>query len=51
VQHVSGLGSPDHVIAVNTDPSAPMMAMADLAIETDARALLDELARRLDVSS
>jgi electron transfer flavoprotein alpha subunit len=48
VQHVSGLGQPDHVIAVNTDASAPMMAMADLAIEADARALLDELARRLD---
>jgi electron transfer flavoprotein alpha subunit len=50
VQHVSGLGQPDHIIAINTDASAPMMAMADLAIETDARALLDELARRLDVS-
>jgi electron transfer flavoprotein alpha subunit len=49
VQHVSGLGQPDHIIAVNTDASAPMMAMADLAIETDARALLEELARRLDV--
>ncbi|HEX2382425.1 MAG TPA: mycofactocin-associated electron transfer flavoprotein alpha subunit [Acidimicrobiales bacterium] len=49
VQHVSGLGQPDHIIAVNTDASAPMMAMADLAIETDARAMLDELARRLDV--
>lgn len=51
VQHVSGLGTPDHIIAVNTDASAPMMGMADLAIETDARALLDELARRLDVLS
>jgi electron transfer flavoprotein alpha subunit len=51
VQHVSGLGQPDHIVAVNTDASAPMMAMADLAIETDARALLDELADRLDVES
>jgi electron transfer flavoprotein alpha subunit len=51
VQHVSGLGEPAHIIAVNTDASAPMMAMADLAIETDARALLHELARRLDVES
>jgi electron transfer flavoprotein alpha subunit len=51
VQHVAGLGTPDHIIAVNTDASAPMMGMADLAIETDARALLDQLARRLDVSS
>jgi electron transfer flavoprotein alpha subunit len=50
VQHTSGLGSPDHIIAVNTDASAPMMSMADLAIVTDARALLDELAGRLGVS-
>jgi electron transfer flavoprotein alpha subunit len=49
VQHVSGLGDPAHVIAVNTDASAPMMAMADLAIVTDARALLAELATRLGV--
>jgi electron transfer flavoprotein alpha subunit len=49
VQHVSGLGEPDHVVAVNLDASAPMMAMADLAIVTDARALLTELALRLGV--
>jgi len=42
-------GQSDHIVAVNTDASAPMMAMADLAIVTDARALLDELADRLGV--
>jgi len=47
VQHVSGIGQPTHVVAVNTDASAPLMAMADLAIVTDAVALLDELAARL----
>lgn len=47
VQHVSGLGQPSHVVAVNTDVSAPMMAMADLAIVADARAVLDALAERL----
>ncbi len=51
VQHVTGLGQPDHIVAVNVDPSAPMMAMADLALVTDARALLDELARRLEVDT
>ncbi len=49
IQHVTGLGDPQHVVAVNTDPSCPMMAMADLAIVTDAPALLKELARRLGV--
>lgn len=47
VQHVTGLGDPDHIVAVNLDASAPMMAMADLAIVTDARALIDELDRLL----
>jgi electron transfer flavoprotein alpha subunit len=47
VQHVAGIGHPTHLVAVNTDSSAPLMAMADLAIVTDAVALLDELAARL----
>ena len=51
VQHVTGLGHPEHLIAVNTDPSAPMMALADVAIVTDARELLAELAARLDVGA
>jgi electron transfer flavoprotein alpha subunit len=50
VQHVTGLGSPRHVVAVNTDPSCPMMAMADLALVTDAPGLIQALARRLGVS-
>ena len=49
VQHTAGLGSPHHVIAVNTDASCPMMALADLALVTDAPALVDALARRLGV--
>ena len=49
VQHTAGLGSPHHVIAVNTDASCPMMSLADLAIVTDAPALVDALARRLGV--
>jgi electron transfer flavoprotein alpha subunit len=51
VQHVTGLGDPDHIIAVNTDASAPMMGMADLAIVTDARAVLAELGARLGVEA
>ena len=51
VQHITGLGTPRHVVAVNTDPSCPMMAMADLALVTDAPGLLEALARRLGVVS
>jgi len=43
VQHTSGLGDPRHVVSVNTDPHCPMMQMSDLAIVSDANAVLDEL--------
>ncbi len=46
-QHTSGLGDPDHVISVNTDPSCPMMTMADIAIVSDATAVLDALEQML----
>ncbi len=49
VQHTSGLGAPDHVIAVNTDPSCPMMGLADLAVVADAPATLAALAALLGV--
>ena len=47
IQHVTGLGAPRHVVAVNTDPSCPMMTLADLALVTDAPGLLEALAVRL----
>jgi electron transfer flavoprotein alpha subunit len=47
VQHTSGLGAPDHIVSVNTDATCPMMQLADLAIVSDANAVLDELERLL----
>lgn len=47
VQHTAGLGDPDHIVSVNTDPHCPMMQMADLAVVSDANAVVHELARRL----
>ena len=49
-QHVGGLGAPEHVVSVNTDPSCPMTAMSDLGIVADAPAVLRELARKLGAS-
>lgn len=49
-QHTGGLGTPRHIVSVNTDPSCPMTAMADLGLVTDARGLLIELASRLGVT-
>ncbi len=43
VQHTSGLGQPEHIISVNTDPYCPMMQLADLVVIGDANAVLDAL--------
>jgi electron transfer flavoprotein alpha subunit len=51
VQHTSGLGHPDHIVSVNVDAHCPMMQLADLALVSDANAVLDELATRLGVET
>ncbi len=51
VQHTAGLGTPDHIVSVNTDPHCPMMQMADLAVVADANAVLDELAALVGVTA
>jgi electron transfer flavoprotein alpha subunit len=48
-QHTGGLGAPRHIVSVNTDPSCPMTAMADLGLVTDAGELLRVLAGRLGI--
>lgn len=45
VQHTSGLGHPDLIVAVNTDPHCPMMQMADLALVADVNEVIDALDR------
>jgi electron transfer flavoprotein alpha subunit len=49
VQHTAGLGTRARIVAVNTDPSCPMMQMADLALVTDAAATVRALAALLGV--
>jgi electron transfer flavoprotein alpha subunit len=51
VQHTSGLGQPHHIVSVNTDPYCPMMQLADLAVVTDANAVLDALTARVLVDT
>ena len=48
VQHTSGLGQPEHIISVNTDPHCPMMQLADLAIVCDANEVVAELEKRVN---
>ena len=46
VQHTTGLGRPQHIISINTDPHCPMMQLADVAVVADANDVLDELLAR-----
>ena len=43
VQHTSGLGQPEHIVSINTDPHCPMMQLADLGIVSDANEVLPAL--------
>jgi electron transfer flavoprotein alpha subunit len=49
VQHTGGLGEPEQVASVNTDPYCPMTAMSSLGVIADARGTLVALARELGV--
>ena len=43
VQHTSGLGQPEHIVSINTDPHCPMMQLADLGIVSNANEVLPAL--------
>ena len=47
VQHLAGMSAADTVIAVNTDPEAPIFRVADLAIVGDALEVIPALIGRL----
>jgi electron transfer flavoprotein alpha subunit len=43
VQHIAGMSGAETVIAVNTDPEAPIFRVADLSIQGDAMEILNGL--------
>jgi electron transfer flavoprotein alpha subunit len=47
IQHTAGLGEADFIIAVNKNPQATMMKMADVAIVADAGDVLNSLIKEL----
>ena len=48
VQHLAGIGGAKTVIAINTDPKAPIFAVADYRIVGDCVAVLEQLLQELD---
>jgi electron transfer flavoprotein alpha subunit len=46
-QHMDGIAGARFVAAANVNPAAPIMSRADLALQVDADALIEELERRL----
>ena len=48
VQHLSGILRAGQIIAVNTDPGAPIMDYADYAVIADANQVIEGLLKRLD---
>jgi electron transfer flavoprotein alpha subunit len=48
IQHVVGLKSAEHVIAVNTDRHAPICALSDIVVEGDAREFIPRLLERIE---
>ncbi len=51
VQHLSGILGAAQIIAVNTDPHAPIMDYADYALLADANTVIEELLARFDAGS
>lgn len=47
IQHTTGLGEADFIVAVNKNPQATMMKMADVAIVSDAGDVLNILLKGL----
>jgi electron transfer flavoprotein alpha subunit len=47
IQHTAGLGEADFIIAINKNPQATMMKMADVAMVADAGDLLNTLIKEL----
>jgi electron transfer flavoprotein alpha subunit len=47
IQHIAGCAGAKHIIAINTDPAAPMMARADYAVVGDLHAVIPALVKAL----
>ncbi len=51
MQHMVGISNADKIIAINTNPNAPIMSQSDIAIVADATAVLKDMIEKLSVKS
>ncbi|MBT4087799.1 MAG: electron transfer flavoprotein subunit alpha/FixB family protein, partial [Deltaproteobacteria bacterium] len=49
IQHTAAINNAEFIIAVNKNPNAPMMAMADIAIVADANQVCTAMIKELKV--
>lgn len=50
-QHVAGIGGARHVVAINTDPEAPIFKVAEVGVVADWRELLPALIEKLKAAA
>jgi electron transfer flavoprotein alpha subunit len=47
IQHLAGMSSSEFIVAINKDPQAPMMSLANLAVEGDLYEIIPALIKEL----
>ncbi|HVO33191.1 MAG TPA: FAD-binding protein [Elusimicrobiota bacterium] len=47
IQHLAGMSSSEFIVAINRDPNAPLMSIANLAVEGDLYEILPALTKEL----